>query len=197
MRTCAKLLALLLALASPALAQDWSSANDGQFVVLSASAQDESYLPQVFELLQQAKRDLRNDWRLELPPKVTLVIHPDLASFEQATGAPWHLAGLANRERQKIDVQRLRILLERGSLKTTLRHEVFHLAQPQDWPRWLAEGAAMLFAGEQAQATPLIELSDAELNALLSKADSRELHLQAAATALSRAQQYFDKLPKE
>lgn len=174
-------------LAGSALAQDWTSRADGIFTVRTASAADAEVVPRVLDILQQARRDLRGYPAAALPHRVTVVIHPTLASFTGATGQPWYVAAIANRDEAQIDTQRLQVLLARNLLKPTLRHELFHLAQPADWPRWLAEGAAMLFAGERPQASPLPNLSDADLNALLADPPSQEMLTRAEATAYERA----------
>lgn len=166
----------------PGLAQGWTSARDDHFTVLTAAGEDARHLPRVFAVLQQARRDLR-EMGLVLPAGVTVVIHPDLSSFQAATGAPWYVAAVANRREMRLEVQRLRVLLERRSLEPTLRHELFHLAQPDEWPRWLAEAHAMRFAGERPTAPPLPHITEDELNRLLAEAPSRELLARAAATA--------------
>lgn len=173
----------LLGLSGWAGAQGWQAATDGVFRVAMASEADREHLAEVFPILGQAARELRQDYGFALPDGVTLRVHPTIVSFEQATGMPWYVAAVADRERNTIHSQRLRVLLERGSLETTLRHELFHLAQPPAWPRWRAEGEAMRFAGEVPRAAALTDVSEAELDALLARPPSRELLARAAATA--------------
>jgi hypothetical protein len=163
-------------------AQNWSAASDGFFTVQTVQSADALYLPEVFEMLQEAKKDLRAK-NLTLPEKVTVQIHPDLESFRTTTELPWYIISVADRETNTVHTQRLRILLERQTLEITLRHELFHLAQPEDWPRWRAEGEAMKFSGERPQAEPFENLSEEELNELLANPDSRETLRRAAATA--------------
>ncbi len=165
-----------------ALAQDWSTKTDGFFSVYTAQDVDATSLAEVFEILQAAKKELRAE-NLTLPESVTVQIHPNLESFTMTTELPWYVISLADRETATIHTQRLRILLERQSLKLTLRHELFHLAQSEDWPRWRAEGEAMKFSGEQVQAEPFENISEEELNTLLANPDSRETLQRAAATA--------------
>lgn len=161
-------------------------ASDGSVTVITYSAADAADLPRLFAAVQQARRDLRREWGWRLPGAITIVVHPDLGSYSAATGMPWYVAGTADRAERRIDLQRLRVLRERHSLEPTLRHELFHLAQPNDWPRWRAEGAAMLFAGESPQAAPFAEISEAQLDALLAAAPDRETLARAAATAYDR-----------
>jgi hypothetical protein len=163
-------------------AQDWSSKTDGFFSVQIASSADATYLSQVFEILQQAKKDLRTEG-LTLPESILVQIHPNLDSFTTTTELPWYVISVADRETSTIHTQRLRILLERQTLDITLRHELFHLAQPEDWPRWRAEGEAMRFSGESVQAEPFENVTEEELNRLLANPDSRDTLQRAAATA--------------
>ena len=164
------------------LAQDWSTSSDGFFTVQTVQNADALYLPEVFKILQEAKKDLRAE-DLTLPESVTVKIHPDLESFTTTTELPWYVISVADRKTSTIHTQRLRILLERQTLDITLRHELFHLAQPQDWPRWRAEGEAMKFSGERSQGEPFENLSEEELEELLAYPGSRETLQRAAATA--------------
>lgn len=164
------------------LAQDWSTASDGFFTVQTVQSADATYLPQVFKILQQAKKDLRAE-DLTLPESVTVQIHPDLESFTTTTELPWYIISVANRDTNTVHTQRLRILLERQTLEITLRHELFHLAQPDEWPRWRAEGEAMKFSGERPQGEPFENVNEEELDDLLANPDSRETLQRALATA--------------
>ena len=181
-------LTLLVSLVGLAFAQPWQRATDGRFWVETASPADAARLEQVFEILDEAAKDLERDWGLRLPEAVTVRVHPTLESFTGETGAPWFVAALADKRSALLHTQRLRVLLERRSLEATLRHELFHLAQPGDWPRWRAEGAALHFADERLQAQPLTNLSDAQLDALLASPPSPEVLARAVATAYARVQ---------
>ena len=168
-------------------AQNWQQATDGFFTVETASPADAEKLREVFDSLEQAAKDLKNSGFV-LPDTVTVRVHPTLESFQNDTDLPWFVAALADRKTDILHTQRLWVLLERHSLEKTLRHEMFHLAQPADWPRWQAEGAAMHFAGERPQAQPLPGLSDEQLDALLAAPPSAELLARAVATAYARVQ---------
>ena len=188
-------LTVLLSVLGLTFAQDWQEATDGFFKVETASPADAERLTEVFGVLEQAAKDLKNSG-LPLPDTATVRVHPTLESFEAETGLPWFVAALADRETTTLHTQRLRVLLERQSLETTLRHELFHLAQPADWPRWRAEGAAMHFAGERPQAQPLPNLSDEQLDALLAAPPSAEMLARAVATAYARAEAYSVLTPQ-
>lgn len=123
----------------------------------------------IFEILFDAQDDLAR-WHLRLPESVSISIYPDLASYQQATGVPYTIMALSNRETASIHTQRIGILLQRGSLEKTLRHELFHLAQPEDLRRWQAEALAMRFAGEVWLGSSSYQhLSEAELDAMLAQ----------------------------
>ena len=181
-RATALVVALLLSLG---FAQSWQIAKSPSFIVQTASSWDALYLKQIFSILGQARKDLAS-WGLEAPQTVTVVIHPDLASYTGSTKAPWFVAAVATRGKNRIDTQRIRILLERGTLERTLRHELFHLAQPQGWPRRRAEGWAMRFAGDRPLARPLWNVSNQQLDRLLADPPSREMLYRAMATAYVR-----------
>jgi hypothetical protein len=175
-------LLILLALLSSVLAQDWQQSTDGFFIVETASSADTKQLSEVFDILQQAKKDLTR-LELVLPKSVTVRIHPDIDLYINAVNLPWYIAAVSNRETNMIQTQRLEVLIARNSLEKTLHHELFHLAQPPDWPRWKAEGKAMLFAGELPQAELFASITEKELEAMLVNPDSREQLQRAVATA--------------
>jgi len=178
----ARLLVVLLALLGLALAQTWKTAHAPGFVVQVAAKADEKHLREVFAVLQKARRDLKAAG-YPLPPQVRVVIHPDLNSYTRATRLPWFVLAATNRPKHRIDTQRLRVVLERGGLERTLRHELFHLAQPEGWPRWKAEGLAMRFAGEEPKARPLEHIGEAELERLLAHPPDQATLNRAMATA--------------
>lgn len=169
--------------ARPAWERVGTAATDGTFTVLTGAEEDERHVPQLFAVLRAARAELEGEWGFALPEAVTVRVHPDLDSFTTHTGAPWFVAGVADRGAAAVDLQRLRVLLERGTLETTLRHELFHLAQPAGWPRWRAEGAAMIFAGEAPAAPALVGLTERDLDRLLAAPPDRETLARAAATA--------------
>ncbi|MCL6525554.1 MAG: hypothetical protein K6T57_01610 [Thermaceae bacterium] len=177
----------MILLFSWALAQAWQTAKSPGFIVQTASSPDRALLPQVFALLQQARRELVLAG-LSPPQTVTVIIHPNLPSYTATTQQPWFILAVSDRRANTIHTQRLRILLERGSLERTLRHELFHLSQPEGWPRWRAEGAAMRFAGDRPTAAPFPTIREAELNRLLAQPPSSEALARAMATAYLWAQ---------
>ncbi len=183
------LLLLALIVLTQGLSEEY--ATDGKFVVITNSKADAIYLPEVFVILQEADRELKQLWKLSLPEKVTIVIHPTLSSFIKVNQVPWYIAGTANVETGQINVQRLKVLVERDTLKRTLRHELFHLAQSEDWSRWLAEGLAMHFAGDRLLASPIEGISEDMLNKLLAEPTSQKALYSAMATAFVWSKQHL------
>lgn len=140
-------------------------------------------LLQLERALFLAQEDLARDSQLKLCEGAVITVHPTLASYEEASGADWFQLAMADRSSCTIELQRLLVTQQHGGVEHTLRHELFHLAQPDGWERWRAEGEAQRFAGERPTATPLMNVSEAELNQLLAAPPSNVLHLQAMATA--------------
>ncbi len=163
-------------------AQNWQTIKSPGFRVKTASSADRQLVPQVFQILQKARRDLERSG-LKVPSTVTVAIHPDLKSYTRTTRLPWFVMAVSDRGKSRIDTQRLQILLERGSLERTLRHELFHLAQPANWPRWKAEGSAMRFAGDEPTAQPLQNIAEANLDELLANPPNAQTLARAMATA--------------
>ena len=186
------LLMMLLSIFFTAFSQERFT--DGKFVIITSSKVDANYLPEVFTILQSAQRDLRSLWGLNLPEQVTVVVHPTLASFIQESQVPWYIAGIANVEANQIDIQRFKVLTERNILKSTLRHELFHLVQNDDWPRWLAEGLAMHFAGDRLLALPLENVNEEDLNNLLANPTSQQTLYSAMSTAFMWSKPYLAKI---
>lgn len=164
---------------------------DGRFTIVSPSKITEKFLPEVFTILQTAQNDIKQVWNLNLPEQITIIIHPTLTSFQEATKMPWYIAGIANKQTNQIHLQRLKVLKERHILKTTLRHELFHLAQKNSWSRWLAEGLAISFAGDKLNTSPLTSISEAELNNLLANPQSQHSLQKARATAFVWSRSYL------
>lgn len=166
---------------------DWQRWERPGFDVYAAGPEDVALMPQLLDAIEEARRELEGRWGLQLPAGIAVHVHPDLVSFQAASGMPWYVAGIARSSDSEVHLQRLRVLQERGGLRLTVRHELFHLAQPSDWPRWLAEGAAMIYAGETPAAAPLGGVSASELDSLLGRPPNRETLLRAQATAYHRA----------
>ena len=102
------------------------------------------------------------------PQAVTLEAYASAGGFSKATGEPWFVAAVTQGKR--IQTQRLGALKARGILRFTILHEAFHTVQPSKLPRWLAEGLARIFSGENSNdptVTKLEQISEKQLNAAL------------------------------
>jgi stage II sporulation protein D len=83
-------------------------------------------------------------------PRVRVRINESTGDFTSRTGQPWWSAGATQGDR--IELQPLPILKQRGVLFTTLRHELAHIVidavSNKRAPRWLEEGFALYLASE-------------------------------------------------
>ena len=145
----------------------------GLLTVTIHDPRDKSQLATVFKAFKKAQSDL-TEIGLEIKP-VKLEAFSSANAFTQATGEPSFVA--ASTRDQTIRTQRLGALKARGLLEFTVRHEVFHTAQPTGLPRWLAEGLARHFSGEDArdskQPSGLEAVSNGKLDQLLLARDSK------------------------
>ncbi|HEX7087587.1 MAG TPA: SpoIID/LytB domain-containing protein [Vicinamibacterales bacterium] len=127
----------------------------------------------------------------QAPDRIDLVFHPSAASFQRETQEPWWSA--ARTRGTRVDLLPPAVLWARGTLESTLRHELAHvLTAPVlgDRPEWVREGVAMYFAGEPPPASLLGEdgrprrvrcPSDDDLRRPPSPAVAREAYARAAA----------------
>ncbi len=123
------------------------------------------------------------------PQAVTLETYASAAQFTKATGEPWFVAAVTQGKR--IQTQRLGALKTRGILKFTILHEAFHTVQPAKLPRWLAEGLARIFSGENASdpsQTKLEQILATQLNTALEGRNAQISLNQAYWEASRRAQ---------
>ena len=83
-------------------------------------------------------------------PTTDIFLNATTGDFVGRTGQPWWAA--AATKGNLIELQPVEILKRRRVLDTTLRHELVHILIDKlsrgRTPRWLAEGAALYFAGE-------------------------------------------------
>jgi stage II sporulation protein D len=83
------------------------------------------------------------------PHTLEIVFHPTVEAYTRATGQPWWTAGAARATR--IDLLPRGVLVQRGILQSTLRHEIAHVLSDEvlaDRPLWVREGLAAHLAGE-------------------------------------------------
>ena len=83
-------------------------------------------------------------------PSLDIRLNESTGDFTSRTGQPWWAAAATKGNR--IELQPLPILKQRGVLVTTLRHELAHAVidavSRKRAPRWLTEGFAIYLAGE-------------------------------------------------
>jgi stage II sporulation protein D len=118
-------------------------------------------------------------------PTVEIVINKSTGDFVGRTGMPpWAAAATHN---NRIELQPLSLLKQRGILETTLRHELVHVVIDavggNRTPRWLAEGIALHLAGEG-------KLLEQERNAVALRPKELEDKLANAKTAAEMKQAY-------
>ncbi len=83
------------------------------------------------------------------PPGLDIVFHATVEAYTRATGQPWWTAG-ASRD-TRIDVLPRPVLVSRGILLSTLRHEIAHVLADSvlaGRPLWVREGLAVHLAAE-------------------------------------------------
>jgi hypothetical protein len=160
-------IALSLSIIAPLVQASKLKFQSGLLSITINDPRDRNRISTVITTFNQAKQDL-----LEIGlivPKIELEATANAAQFSQLSGEPASIAAITIGT--KILTQRLGALQTRGLLSNTIRHELFHSAQPKRLPRWLAEGLARHFSGEDKndppQATNLESKTEAQLNALL------------------------------
>jgi hypothetical protein len=83
-------------------------------------------------------------------PRLEVRINESTGDFTSRTGQPWWAA--AATEGNRIELQPVTILKQRGVLFTTLRHELAHViidsVSNRRAARWVEEGFALYLAGE-------------------------------------------------
>jgi len=134
---------------------------------------------------------MRRATKRSAPAELRIVFHASAASFQRETGESWWSA--ARTRDARIDLQPPGLLRDRGTLETTLRHELAHVMTAPviaGRPEWIKEGAAMHFAGEPPPQSLIgpdgvphrVQCpSDAELQRPASAAVARQAYGRAAA----------------
>lgn len=123
------------------------------FHVTSSASTAPREVEAVLRRLEAARLDMlarAGPASLSLPNTIDVVIHETTRDFTAATGQPWWVAGATKGPR--IELQPISVLRRRHILDSTLRHEYVHAVIETigggPTPRWLAEGLAIVFAGE-------------------------------------------------
>ena len=146
---------------------------------------------QVLNTLESARSDYRRRAALAISleiPTLEIRLNESTGDFTSRSGQPWWAAAATRGNR--IELQPLKLLKQRGVLFTTLRHELAHVAidavSHARAPRWLSEGFAIYLAGEGETLKQYARgrlLSEQELEKRLehpsSEQDMRSLYAQA------------------
>jgi stage II sporulation protein D len=130
-----------------------SSFSSEHFQISSRSGLPRIEVEAALRTLEAARLDMiarAGPASVSLPGAVEVVVHTTTQEFIAATGQSWWVAGVTNGRR--IELQPFAVLRRRRILNSTLRHEYAHavieVAGAGRTPRWLAEGLAIMFAGE-------------------------------------------------
>jgi len=112
-------------------------------------------------------------------PRLEIRVNASTGDFTSRTGQPWWAAAATKGNR--IELQPVGVLKRRGSLTTTLRHELAHVVidavSHNRAPRWLGEGFAIYLAGEGpmfARYATKTKLSPDELEKRLERPGSQQ-----------------------
>jgi len=123
------------------------------FRVIYPSDVDRRDADQVLNTLESARADYSRRAAAAISvsiPTLEIRLNESTGDFTARTGQPWWAAAATKGNR--IELQPLAILKQRGVLFTTLRHELAHVvidaASNNRAPRWLEEGFAIYLAGE-------------------------------------------------
>jgi len=130
---------------------------------------DRRTVDQILNTLESTRNDFLRRASSTSPniPRLEIRLNESTGDFTSRTGQPWWAAAatLGNR----IELQPVKILKQRGVLFTTLRHELAHIlidSISKRAPRWLEEGFALYLAGESQMISRYAardRLSEAEL----------------------------------
>lgn len=135
----------------PPRAGPGSPASSFQLALPPSAEPDRAALAAV---IQHALSDIARASGRVAPEGLRIVFHPSAASFGRETGESWWSA--ARTRGMRVDLQPPAVLRDRGTLETTLRHEIAHLITGpalEGRAAWVKEGAAMHFAGEPPPAS--------------------------------------------
>lgn len=159
-------------------------------LTLSLPAASESERAALSDFVLTALSEVARATALPAPPDLRLVVHPSAASFARETAESWWSA--ARTRGSRIDLLPLSVLRERGTLESTIRHELVHVITESSLtgaPRWVKEGVAMHYAGERPPASLMDGAmprrvkcpSDDELGRAVSATAARDAYARAAA----------------
>jgi hypothetical protein len=111
---------------------------------------DRRTVSQILNMLESTRSDYLRRSTISNIPRVSIRFNESTGDFTSRTSQPpWAAAATQG---NRIELQPLSILKQRGVLFTTLRHELAHImidsVSNKRTPRWLEEGFALYLAGE-------------------------------------------------
>jgi SpoIID/LytB domain protein len=132
----------------PALAGPRREPEGGPHIALALPLDDEPFRAMLIDLVRQARDDVAAKAAVAAPSSLRVTVHPTVESFGRATGRRSWFAGATNGT--SIELMPLAVLRKRGTLDSTVRHEVAHAVIDRELagrPLWVREGAAAHFSG--------------------------------------------------
>jgi hypothetical protein len=161
---------------------------------------------QVLNTLESARSDYLRRASSVIPvniPMLEIRLNESTGDFTSRTGQPWWAAAATKGNR--IELQPLDILKQRGVLFSTLKHELAHVVidaiSHEHASRWLSEGFAIYLAGEGETIKHYVKrglFSDEELERRLqrpsSQQDMRGLYAQAYISVASMVREQGERV---
>ncbi len=160
-------------------------------VATTREAQDRGLVEVADRMAREAER--RVGWPLGFRPRVK--VYPSVAAFRDATGEPGWVA--ASTEGRTVRLQPPAILRSRGTLESTLLHEMLHVALDDrahsSTPEWFREGMALYLEQPTASAPRPRPVPETAIRSPRTEAEMRS----AYASARSRVQALAEKHGRE
>jgi SpoIID/LytB domain protein len=120
------------------------------------------------------------------PPRVSVRVHSNTDAFERTTGQPWFTLGAV--AQGEMHLPPLRLLIDRGMVAGSVRHQLVHVmadGELPERPAWIREGAAVYFSMPDAAGSRPPCPQDVELQ--------RPISIGALADAYARARTCFER----
>jgi stage II sporulation protein D len=149
----------------------------------------------VLALAERTVRSVSQQTNLPLPRDIEVRIYPDVETFRNATGEPGWVA--AHTQGRRIHLQPAELLSRRGTLETTLRHELLHVVVESQalpgLPLWFREGLVGFLVGAPSAAVTrkgAVVPSDADLRQTADAARARRAYAEATRAVADFADRY-------
>jgi stage II sporulation protein D len=170
----------------------WQKLTGEQITILSMQpSQDAATLA----IADRQARVASQRTRRQFMSPVEIRIYPDVETFRNATGEPGWVA--AHTSRSRIDLQPTAILKSRGTLETTLRHELIHVLiesdSNADLPIWFREGLAAYFTGSVQAGISSSVVADTDLFQTTDQTRARAANRNAAMRVADLVDRYGEE----